>query len=161
MSKPINAAVVNAFIEGTKNVLGTMCQTNPVIGKPSLKSNSSLFGDVTGAISLTGENNGLVVLSFSKEAACTIVSRMLYEEKSDIDDDVMDAVGEMTNMITGDSRKRLSENGMNYEAGIPTVVSGENHKISAMVSDDAATVVIPFKTDKDEAFNVEFTFEPK
>ncbi|MDH5543077.1 MAG: chemotaxis protein CheX [Nitrospinota bacterium] len=159
MSGAVDAEMVNAFLGGTINVLKTMCQTVPVSGKASLKTEREPGGDISGAIPLTGDKRGIVVLSFSKEAIITIVSRMLYEEKSEIDAEVKDAVGEITNMIAGDSRKNLEALGMKLEAGIPEIFLNGSGNIYSNISESAKTVAIPLKTDKEESFSVEFTFE--
>ncbi len=160
MVKVFDVNVLNAFLEGTQNVLKTMCQTSPAPGKPALKKEKALMGDVSGAISLTSPHtHGVFIISFSKGAILTIVSRMLGENYSDVNGDVKDAVGELTNMIAGNSRKELANIGLSFEAGIPTIVVGANHEVFMKVSEKAPIINIPFTTDDGHAFSVEFTFE--
>lgn len=162
MSKAFDVKVINAFLEGTTNVLQTMCMTSAIAGKPLLKKEKTLSGDVSGFIPLTGSaQKGVAVLTFSKPAILLIVSRMLSEEFKLINSEIKDAVGELTNMIAGDSRKRLEALGMKLEAGIPTVVIGKNHEVFTMVPDSTPTIAIPFKTDKGDVFMVEFTLQEK
>lgn len=154
-----DAKVMNAFLEGTMNVLKTMCFTDAVAGKVGVK-NATLKGDISGTISLTGMGqNGVFILSFSKQAAVLIVSRMVSEDKIHLDDEVRDAVGELTNMIAGNSRRNLEALGKKYEAGIPTVVVGAGHEIAMKVSAKSPVLMIPFMADGKHPFSVEFTFE--
>lgn len=153
--------VLNAFLEGTSNVLTTMCQTKPTPGKPSLKKAKALSGDVSGAIALTSAGmRGVFIITFSRGAILLIVSRMLGERYADITDEIKDAVGELTNMIAGNSRKELAQIGMPFEAGIPTIVVGISHSVYMKVSDSAPVIAIPFMVDGGFPFSVEFTFEP-
>ncbi len=158
--KVFDVKVLNAFLAGTVNVLTTMCQTNPLTGKPSLKKSKALTGDVSGAISLTGTGmRGVFIITFSRGAILLIVSRMLGERYAGITDEIKDAVGELTNMIAGNSRKELAQIGMPFEAGIPTIVVGVNHSVYMKVSESAPVITIPFTVDGGFAFSVEFTFE--
>ena len=49
---------VNAFLEGTINVLKTMAFIEPRPGKPYLKQDSMAVGDISGIIGLTGSARG-------------------------------------------------------------------------------------------------------
>lgn len=160
MIKLYDVNIMNAFLEGTLNVLKTMCGSDPLPGKPFLKENKKSTGDVSGCIALTGDDrHGVVVISFSRDAILLIVSRMLSEEKTWIDKEVKDAVGELTNMIAGDSRKNLAAHGLNFQAGIPMVIVGSDYEIYTDVSKKAPVFSIPFKLDKDHPFFVDFAFE--
>ena len=152
----MKAEYINPFLSGTINVLKTMASVTPVPGKPYVKKNKLSIGDISGIIGLTGAKQGSVVVSFTKECALKVVSAMLMEEFTDLNDEVRDAVGEITNMISGDARKHLAELGLKFEAGIPTVISGKNHEISH--SSNGPCIVIPFKCDGLEFF-VEASFD--
>jgi chemotaxis protein CheX len=71
---------------------------------------------------------------------------MLGDSVAEVDDGVKDAVGEMTNMISGAARRRLAEQGLTLSAGLPTVVSGRDHTIQHVV--DGPVLVIPFENDQ-------------
>ena len=85
-----------------------------------------------------------------------IVSSMLGEEIKEMSSVTNDAVGEITNMISGQARRALDELGRTLQAAIPTVVSGKNHAITHMTN--APVVAIPFKTDSGK-FTIEVCFE--
>jgi chemotaxis protein CheX len=136
---------INPFLEGTINVLKTMAFVEPRPGKPFLKKDDTAKGDISGIIGLTGAATGSLALSFSEKCIARIVSNMLGEEITVINGDIKDAVGEITNMVSGDARKRLEAEGINLQAAIPTVVSGENHTITHVMG--GPSIVIPFQTD--------------
>jgi chemotaxis protein CheX len=136
---------VNAFLEGTINVLKTMAFIEPRPGKPYLKQDNTAVGDISGIIGLTGAARGSLALSFSGSCILRVVSNMLGEEISDLNADIQDAVGEITNMISGAARKNLEAKGFNITAAIPTVVFGKGHSIIHVMG--GPSIIIPFETD--------------
>lgn len=83
-------------------------------------------------------------LTFTTASALGIVSAMLYEEQAEINDVVTDAVGELTNMISGQARKGLVGMGMIFEGAIPSVITGVGHTIKHVST--SAILAIPFET---------------
>lgn len=147
---------VNPFLSAAVHVLWTMAKTEAVPGKPFVKHGELAIGDISGIIGLSGEKvEASLSLSFSEDCICPIVSNMLGEKVQAISMDVVDAVGEITNMISGDGRRELSERGICMKAGIPTVATGKRHSIKHMTS--GPVIAIPFKT-KAGPFMVEVGF---
>jgi chemotaxis protein CheX len=136
---------INAFIDGTIDVLKTMAFIEPRPGKPYLKKENAAQGDVSAIIGLTGDARGSLALSFSANCIIKIVSNMLGEDIKEVNDDVRDAVGEITNMVSGVSRKGLEAQGFNVVAAIPTVVAGKDHTIRHVMG--GPSIIIPFETD--------------
>jgi chemotaxis protein CheX len=135
---------INPFLEGTISVLKTMAMTEPVAGTPYLKKDNQARGDVSGVIGFTGSARGSLAISFSKPSILKIISNMLGENYGEINSEVRDAVGEITNMISGVARKNLEAQGLNILAAIPTIVSGENHSILHVLG--GPSIIIPFTT---------------
>lgn len=152
----MDVKLINPFIDATIVVLETMASTKAEAGKPYLKRDEVAQGDVTGIIGLTGEASGTFSVSFTAKSILSIVSNMLGEEMKELNEEIQDAVGEITNMIAGQARKRLDELGRPLMAAIPTVVIGENHTISHVTS--YPIIAIPFGTDNGE-FTIEVCFE--
>lgn len=152
----MKAEYINPFLKATINVLSTMASTNPTPGKPFVKTDKLSKGDISGIIGLTGAQQGSVVVSFTKECALKVISAMMMCEYTELNDEVRDAVGEITNMISGDARRQLADIGAKFEAGIPTVITGKGHEISHL--GDGPCIVIPFSCDGLEFF-VEASFE--
>ena len=136
---------VNAFLEGTINVLKTMAFIEPRPGKPYLKQDNMAVGDISGIIGLTGSARGSLALSFSERCILRVVSNMLGEEITNLNPEIQDAVGEITNMISGAARKNLEAKGFNITAAIPTVVFGKGHSIIHVMG--GPSIIIPFETD--------------
>ncbi len=140
----MKAEFINPFLEATVSVLQTMASLNPVSGKPFLKNGASTASDVSGIVGITGETEGSICITFSKDCILYVIGKMLGEEHKEIDDEVKDVVGELTNMISGDSRRRLQEIGHNFQGAIPAVISGKGHEIRHLTK--GPILSIPFST---------------
>ena len=140
----MNVDYINPFLEGTVNVLKTMAMVDPNPGKPFLKKNATSIGDISGIIGITGATEGSLAVTFSESCILHIVSNMLGEKFTAINADIVDAVGEITNMISGDARRILGEGGLSLEASIPTVIRGKGHIVEHVAN--SPTIVIPFDT---------------
>jgi chemotaxis protein CheX len=121
-----------------------MAFMDAIPGKPCLKKEEAASGDVSGIIGITGDAIGSLALSFSEKCICKIVSNMLGEEHHEVTRDILDAVGELTNMVSGASRTQLEKMGMAVYAAIPTVVHGQGHTITHILK--SPSILIPFST---------------
>ncbi|NLW05002.1 MAG: chemotaxis protein CheX, partial [Pseudomonadaceae bacterium] len=138
------------------NVLRTMCNLQPQVGKPILKEDNIARGVVTGFIDLMGEKTaGSMAISFSEPVAIDLVERMLGERPTKINSTVEDLVGEITNMVSGGAKKILSEEGYNFYLSQPVTFVGEGHKILHSVY--GPKILIPFHVESGD-FVVEVCF---
>ncbi|GFK92940.1 CheY-P phosphatase CheX [Fundidesulfovibrio magnetotacticus] len=151
-----DAEIAKPFVQATKHVLTTMAMIEPAPGKPYAKKNNTAAGDVSAVVGLTGDKNGSISISFTKKCAVAIVKNMLGDDIQDIVQDTKDAVGEITNMISGQARAGLAQMGLAMQASTPTIIFGDNHSISHVTS--GSVVAIPFTTPNGD-FTVEFCFE--
>ena len=147
--------IAKSFIKATTEVLGTMARITPVAGKPYVKKNTVARGDVSGVIGLTGDKVGTISVTFTQSCILGILRNMLGEDIENVIKDTQDAVGELTNMISGKSRQLLSETGLTIHAATPTVILGKGHTIYHISKEPI--MAIPFTTDHGE-FTVEFCF---
>lgn len=152
----MDAKLINPFINATSNVLETMAFIKSVPGKPYLKKDDVAKGDVTGVIGITGETNGTIAVTFEEACILKIVSNMFGEEMTTLNSEVADAVGELTNMISGQARRELEGLGKVFEAAIPSVVSGRAHTITHYT--DGPKIAIPFTTEGG-SFTIEVCLE--
>jgi chemotaxis protein CheX len=70
---------------------------------------------------------------------------MLMEEIQEMNQAVQDAIGEIGNIVVGDARRLLIQEGFHLNISIPTVVMGKGHVISR--SGDVPCIAIPFRTE--------------
>lgn len=151
-----DVALAKPFVQATINVLSSMTGLSPVPGKPYVKKTDKAQGDVSAIVGITGCKSGAVALSFSQSCAIALVKGMLGDAIEDIIADTRDAVGEITNMISGQARATLSEMGLPLQGSTPSIVFGANHLLS--FPGQVTTVAIPFETDYG-AFTLEFCFQ--
>jgi len=142
----MKAEFINPFLTAAKNVLETMAQTQVTPQKPRLKDGTTSYGEVTGIIGMTSsEISGSMIVSFSEKCILKIVANMLMEDpKEKIDDEVVDAVGELTNMICGGAKAQLAKLNHKFDLATPNMVVGKGVEISYYSK--APTIVIPFET---------------
>jgi chemotaxis protein CheX len=148
----MKAELINPFLEATVSVIKTMAFMDIQAGKPFIKKGTVSRGDISGVVGMTGETEGSMSLTFSKGSICQIVSNMFGEPIDDITEEVKDAVGELTNMISGDARRRLEANGILLAGAIPSVICGPGHEIRHVTKEPI--ISIPFVTG-----NGDFTIE--
>ena len=153
----MNVEFVNPFIASLLNVLKTMASTELTPGKPNKKHDTTSKGDVSGLIGMVGPQvKGSFSVSFERALAIDIMKKMLGEDHDDINPDIIDMVGEITNMVTGGAKLELGNKGFEFDMATPLVVSGPDHTVTHKV--DGPTLVMPFTSDAGKAF-IEICFE--
>ena len=155
----MDATLINPFLEAILNVLKTMAFVDAKASQMYLKKDRKANGDVTGIIGLTGEISGTLSITFTESCIKGIIANMLGEEVHEIDDEVRDAVGEITNMACGDARRKLEELGHKVASPRPTIVSGKNHVVQHL-DRSSPCIAIPFGTDFGD-FTVEVSIKPE
>ena len=141
----MNVAFINPFIESTLRSLDMMAGIQAEKVGLELKEDLITTYDVSAIIGLTGETSGSIIISMPATLACKIASNMLMEEITSMNRNVEDAIGEIGNIVVGDARRSLIQDGHQLSISIPTVVIGVGHKISR--SGDVPCIAIPFSTE--------------
>jgi len=153
----MNVDYINPVLDGIVNVMSTMANVQPKPGRPILKSDSTAKGDVTGLMSMVGSNTkGSIAITFSKPSILEIYFNMLGDTKDTIDEEILNLVGEITNMVTGKAKALLEEKGYDIGMSLPTVISGKDHTIDHQSS--GQKVLLPFTLSSGQ-FYVELCFE--
>lgn len=153
----MKAEFINPFLISLLDVLNTMAQVELIPGTPSKKLEDIASGDVSGVIGMVGPDiKGSLAITIEKGLALKIYSNMLAEEATQIDTQVKDMIGEITNMVCGGAKRLLGEKGYEFELATPTVISGEKHSIHHKVS--GPRLLIPFSSDFGKAY-IEICFD--
>jgi chemotaxis protein CheX len=148
---------INCFVDAVGKTLRTTASTTAQAQKPKIENQASPSGDVMGVIGLiAGPVRGTLTLTFSKEAIFEVLKNMFGETHSEINNEVSDAVGELTNQIYGTAKTELNKMGYQFDAAIPTVVSGSFQMRSYH---KGATLVIPFTTAENKVLSLEITVQ--
>lgn len=134
---------INPFISALSNTFATMLSCEVRRGALVVKENSRAAHEVSGVIGLSGRAVGTVVVSFSSQVAIKAASTMLMMECVKVDDDVLDAVGELTNMVAGAAKAELEEYEM--QVSLPNVITGPAHEVH--FPSEVTPIGIAFDTD--------------
>lgn len=139
----IDVRFINPVLNATVTVIGEMTSFKVTAGKPYVKKPGERSGDISGVVGVVSSGfRGTISLSLSDHAFLTLISKMLGEKYTAVDDENKDAIAELLNIIFGAAKKVLNENGMNIQPAIPTIVRGRNHSLSHHSQNQ--TIVIPF-----------------
>lgn len=142
----MDASIINPFVEATMEVTRTMANMESSVGKPKLKDGTNAPGSITGFINLSSNtHNGSLALSFEESTILTVYERMLGEKQDTIDDSVLDLAGEITNMVCGGAKQRLSLSGFDFNLTSPSILSGDNHQIKHSGSGPVLTLPLQFE----------------
>ena len=136
----MRAEFINPFLISTANTFQTMLRCEIKRGELSLQAGK--LHEVSGIIGLSGRAVGMVIVSFAEQVALKIASTLLLVESDEINDDVIDAIGELTNMVAGGAKAELAE----YEMSIslPSVITGHRHRIR--FPSNVTPIGVPYET---------------
>lgn len=142
MATAVKVEHINPFLKASIETFRSMvrCEIKP--GKIRLKSAAKAYFDISGIIGLSGGAKGSVILSFNRLTALKVVSAFGGIKVVTLDDMVVDAIGELTNIVAGSAKKDL----MQYKISIslPSVVLGTDHTLNA--HSDIVPLMVPFES---------------
>jgi len=113
--------------------------------------------DVSGVIGLTGEARGSVVISLRENLAIKLTTILTGTEHTGLDADVVDAVGEIINIIAGNVKQELEES-FRLVISLPTIVKGKEHSIN-WPDGQARVICIPFNISETDNFTLSVALE--
>jgi chemotaxis protein CheX len=121
--------IVASIARSTSEVFSTMLDAHVDFDAAAIESRSPEANDgVVSFIGLAGAWAGSGSLACSPAMARRICSQMLMTESLAVDDEVLDAVAELTNMIIGGVKTDLEPSLGPLGLSIPTVVYGRNFR---------------------------------
>lgn len=125
----IEQLIVTGIRTATAEVFSTMLGVELGAGELTIEGGEPEPNDgVVSLIGLAGPWMGTGSVSCCPELACRICSHMLMTEAAAVDEEVLDAVAELTNMIIGGVKNRLEPVLGPLCLSIPTVVFGRNFR---------------------------------
>lgn len=138
----MNVELINPFVTATSDVFKTMLGCSLTRGAISLKQAHTPMYEVSGLIGLSGKCRGMVVVSVNRETALAATEALLGSRPEGLNADVVDAIGEVTNMIAGAAKTRMAD--MCLTIGLPTVICGKGQAIA--FPSQSIPLVIPFES---------------
>jgi len=126
MADPIQA---NAIVTAVENCLA-MCNTQARCGGLSSVPMRDP-GTVTGMIGVHGDVSGFSTVNMAERVAITAVGGLLQDSVDTLNHQVIDGVGEITNIIAGGIKKGLGGSPWAFtNVTVPSVIVGQNYQIA-------------------------------
>jgi len=147
------------FVEVTKDTFKDFVQIENVEPKPPfyLDPDKGFEWDISAVIGLSGIVKGAVIISMKQELAIKLTDMLAGPGHTEMDADVVDAIGEINNIIAGNIKPKVP-NGEKIVISIPTVIKGKEHSI-AWPSKQTRILCIPFKAYENDAFHLMVAIE--
>jgi len=121
-------ALARYMFSAADEIFATMLGLQIILGKASAENPETATDSerVVALIGLAGSYNGTGIISCSPALACKLSSMMLASDLRVVDGEVLDAIGELSNMVFGNVKTMLEQQVGQLGLSIPTVVFGRN-----------------------------------
>ena len=126
----INTVDLRGFLSGAMNeVFDTMLSMDIELVDEGVQA--SVEGKrIVGSVGFAGKAVGNVSVQVNEAFARSITAAMLGMEEDEIegDEEVHDVIGELSNMVGGDLKSRLCDQGLTCDLSIPSITTGSDFK---------------------------------
>lgn len=128
------------------DVFSTMLGLEIVNEQEFTDQNAPTVSDgVLAFVGMAGGWSGSGVISCSAAFACRICNQLLMSDATSVNEEVLDAVGEVANMIIGNFKTMVEEHLGPLGLSIPTVIYGRNFTSRSLGTN--SWIVLPFSCD--------------
>jgi chemotaxis protein CheX len=127
-----NERFVSFFSTCAMETLKIQCSFEATAAPPVFRqrTETAMDADIIALIGLTSKAfNGMVTLCVSDKVFLAMMSGMLNETITEINQDIEDGAGELLNIIFGQAKIKLNNEGYGIEKALPTVVRGKKLRI--------------------------------
>lgn len=135
---------INPFIKATGELFDKMISVPLKLGKPSLRQPKDRLYKLyrlSAVIDLEGSASGRIVISFAQPVALTLCGTLAGKQFERIDPDVVDALGEIANMIVNGAKPTMP-NAKDIKISRPNIT--QTHTVLYPVN--TPVIIIPFDT---------------
>lgn len=134
---------MNAFVAAVIKTHFVTANTELDAGKAEILTEYKNHGDIVGFLAIfTSGLKCTLSIAYTKKTVIELYHNLFAEDKTDIDQEVSDFVGEMTNQIYGAAKTVLYQKGYKFDMALPTVIHGE---FKTKMHKAGKTLSIPFK----------------
>jgi chemotaxis protein CheX len=149
---------IQPFIDVCRNVFKEFLGCDLTAERPYFTSQDTVNEwDISAIIGLTGEARGAVVISMKADLAVRLTGILTGAQHSVVDDDVVDAIGEIINIIAGNAKKGLEE-AFRLVISLPTIIEGTKHTVK-WPNSHARIICIPFNIFEKDSFFLSVAIE--
>jgi chemotaxis protein CheX len=149
---------IQPFIDVCKNVFKEFVGAELSVDRPYFAEQTAVSEwDISAVIGLTGEARGAVVISMKQSLVLRLTDMLTSTTHTKIDEEVVDAIGEIINIIAGNAKKGLEES-FRLVISLPTIIEGKGHSIK-WPNAQARIICIPCKIFENEIFTLSVAIE--
>ena len=130
------------IVAATQDVFSTMVMMEVEDGPPLIGKGGEISSNISSMLGLGGAVRGILAIHCPADTARGITAAFLGMEVEELNDDVKDAIGELTNMVAGNLKVFFSNFDIDIKLAIPTSVIGESYHTSGLFG--ASRIVVPF-----------------
>jgi chemotaxis protein CheX len=142
----LHELLVDEIRAATTNVLSTMLGLEAAPEPATLHtSETGPSHGVAAMVGVAGRYSGSGSIFCSEETACRLAGAMLMSEFTGLDAEVLDAMGEIANMVIGNIKTSLEERFGTMALTTPTVIYGTD--FSTRASGNRTWTIVPFVFD--------------
>jgi chemotaxis protein CheX len=150
--------IIDAVHSATIEVFSTMLGMDLIPAETHLdKASPSVNEGVLAFVGVAGPWMGNGVISCSASFACQLCATFLMTEATAVNEEVLDAVGEIANMVIGNFKTAAEAVVGPLNLSVPTVIYGRNFTSKSLGNND--WIVMPFKCG-DDHFQIRMWFAP-
>lgn len=136
------------IIESTIEIFEKMLMIPVTAQEPLTEPVMSCTDSISGMLGFSGDFRGILSIHCPEAVAIELTGLMLGVDVTEIDSDVKDAIGEISNMVTGGIKHRLLAEGTTLDLSIPSAIFGKSYCIKNISGAD--WVGVPFRLDSGE-----------
>jgi chemotaxis protein CheX len=107
--------------------------------KADARTDAASF-DITAMVGLAGQVCGMFTLRCSKQAAARMAGKMLGSLPPIDSQETKDAFGEVSNMVAGNFKNKISGMGDKCMISVPTVITGTDYSVYSLADSDVLEV---------------------
>jgi chemotaxis protein CheX len=151
MIKDMVPDLVTATHEVFETMVGQPLQHESPVEGEALRPQSN----VVACVGMAGSVSGCVAIYSTKDTAFVIAASLLDMPPDEVNGEMVDAIGEIANMVAGSFRTRLTDSGHPCDITVPTVTVGSDFYTSYVKSVERMMCPFTFSNDKGHEIFVE------
>ncbi|MGL4512483.1 MAG: chemotaxis protein CheX [Lacipirellulaceae bacterium] len=125
----INQTLLDAIVPACQKAFGMSNVRARCVGASSVPGRQS--GVITGMIGVHGAVSGFITVNLSERLSLQVVEGLLGEQLTQLTPQVIDGVGELTNIVAGGIKSALSRTEWAFtQITVPSVIVGEGCQVA-------------------------------
>ena len=146
MKKALDVKHINPFIQSSVSVIEMTTQTKLDVGKPGLSTMEFHDNIFILQVGVTGVLKGQVLLAMNEENAKIMASKMMMGMPVEkLDDMASSALGELSNMIMGNTATLFASLGIAMDITPPISLFGDNLRLQIDIPVSYTHLTLPTK----------------